>query len=655
MANVTESVNNRLRNYERDLEKHLRSVVLQLEEQLRNSERTLKQSKAENSALTADEEPIRKEIKKLQKDVGTNQEAGKRVYEKAENDEMAKRKADERLKELREDLQDEILKEKDLRFNLDEVNHQINLVQNQLDSIAWPEKSDVKMMKTILNKASTDVKGMEKEKRIQDAYIERLRRDIEIAENELEQLAVTVRHLKFERDNEKDEFSRLQSKLETFQSGTLRLEDHFGKLMKSLQDNRNKVQLLDKRKRDLSRNTFANKQNDVAYLASKRGAELQRRIARLAEIREKQEQRIIKRTATNNHLRTVVNQLKQKHLVLVERDLEEARKQNKTLKRQCSQTEAEHNQVRSTKQTSLTPNDVQTVSAHFEEIEKLLFYNEFKLKAYTDVLNELNELLKRRKESDNLAGSSLHLSRESGLTVNEGMRRSKSENLDDGVWGKHKKYKGIRDSITELVRKKIALEYRRKRMEEKIVDLRVQHSRVMKDAAILQNEQTTIEKSHDERRTSRLQAQSQSQELPQENGPEDLVNKRIQFAESRLLELNEENKKLDAELRTVLQSCLEYQKKLDGFEAEQNLAEKHAEHLQEIHKLQKRHQSLEKQLWKAQKDMEFAVMRRDYAVNRARTVLGTHNEIRVQRQSKIEKLRTELEEMEHQLRIANSL
>lgn len=46
---------------------------------------------------------------------------------------------------------------------------------------------------------------------------------------------------------ERGEFNRLKEQLETFKAGTLNMEDHFAKLMKSLQHNRNKVQLLDKR------------------------------------------------------------------------------------------------------------------------------------------------------------------------------------------------------------------------------------------------------------------------------------------------------------------------------------------------------------------------------------------------------------------------
>lgn len=47
-------------------------------------------------------------------------------------------------------------------------------------------------------------------------------------------------------------------------------------------------------------------------------------------------------------------------------------------------------------------------------------------------------------------------------------------------------------------------------------------------------------------------------------------------------------------------------------------------------------------------------MRRDYAVNRARTVLGTHNEIRVQRQQNNDKLREEIFQLEQDIQQTTS-
>lgn len=86
--------------------------------------------------------------------------------------------------------------EKELHRNLDDINHEIHSLQQHYDSVAWPEHNDIKLMKNMVGKANSNVSNMEKEKRIQDAYIDRLRKDIEMSENELEQLAITAKGLK---------------------------------------------------------------------------------------------------------------------------------------------------------------------------------------------------------------------------------------------------------------------------------------------------------------------------------------------------------------------------------------------------------------------------------------------------------------------------
>lgn len=55
--------------------------------------------------------------------------------------------------------------------------------------------------------------------------------------------------------------------------------------------------------------------------------------------------------------------------------------------------------VRNERQFDLHPNDVQAISEAYEQIEKQLFLNEFKLNAYKKVGEELDELVKERKAS----------------------------------------------------------------------------------------------------------------------------------------------------------------------------------------------------------------------------------------------------------------
>lgn len=61
--------------------------------------------------------------------------------------------------------------------------------------------------------------------------------------------------------------------------------------------------------------------------------------------------------------------------------------------------EDEHEAVRRERQSDLRPGDVQTVSEAYEQLEKQLFLNEFKLNAYKKVDAELDELVKERRAS----------------------------------------------------------------------------------------------------------------------------------------------------------------------------------------------------------------------------------------------------------------
>lgn len=61
--------------------------------------------------------------------------------------------------------------------------------------------------------------------------------------------------------------------------------------------------------------------------------------------------------------------------------------------------EDEHEAVRRERQSDLRSGDVQTVSEAYEQLEKQLFLNEFKLNAYKKVDAELDELVKERRAS----------------------------------------------------------------------------------------------------------------------------------------------------------------------------------------------------------------------------------------------------------------
>ncbi|KAI6226369.1 hypothetical protein M3Y99_01296700 [Aphelenchoides fujianensis] len=643
MASDVNVYNPRLRNYELQLERHLRNVLLQIEEQIRKQEFSLRGIRLQNTRLRNEEPGLRKEVKRLNRELSENSTTIKSFDDRHENDERAHKSAVQQMDEARDELLAEIQREKDLRTDLDDLNHQIHQIQLQYDSVAWPERNDVKLMKNMVGKANSNVNAVEKEKRIQDAYLERLRKDVEIGENELEQLAVTAKSLKSDEKTEKNEYQTLKDRLETYESGTLQLEDHFAKLMKSLQNNRNKVRLLDKRKQEMSKVGQIRASADLFTQSTQKSAALSKRIARLSDLREKQEARIIKREAANHNLR-VVQHKQQQNMPDIDRLLYDAEKTREKLRIRCAAVEDEHEVVRREKRSEFRPSDVHTISDAFETLEREIFVNDFKLNAYRKLIGELDELVKQRKASDKLAPSA------DRLGVPALLQRSRSANGDDeeSTWKGAKKYSHMRDSITELVRKKIR-------------DKQQQHSEAQRAAEALYRAQKELEREHEEKRIAALPVVDANQ--VDERDPESVLEQKLTDTMGRVRNLQSEIKHMTAKLEEVQAQCEQYRAKIGDFEALEHMAEKRIESLNEIHTLQKTHQQMEKELWHVQKvrsrsritlqsliqELEYTVMRRDYAVNRARTVLGTHNEIRVQRQLNNDKLREEIFHLEQDI------
>ncbi|KAI6189258.1 hypothetical protein M3Y98_00443400 [Aphelenchoides besseyi] len=630
MANNINVYNPRLRNYELQLEKHLRNVLLQIEEQIRKQDVSLRTIRSRNQRLRNDEPGLRKELKRLNRELVDSQTKAKSFGGKHENDDRAHNTAVQQMDEARDELLVEIQREKELRIDLDSLNSQIHQIQIHYDSIAWPERNDVKLMKSMVGKARTNVNAVEKEKRIQDAYLERLRKDVEIGENELEQLAITAKLMKSTKTSGKNEYQELKDRLETYESGTLQLEDHFAKLMKSLQNNRNKVRLLDKRNQEMSRVDQTRNSVDPLTHSTQKSAALTKRIARLSNLREKQEARIMRREAANQHLR-VIQHKQQQSMPEVDQSLHEAEKTREKLRIRCAAVEDEHKVVRRERQSDFQPSDVYTISESFEALERELFLNEFKLNAYRKVIGELNELVKERKASDKLAPSADYLN----VPL---IRRSRSVNddTDEGVWKGAKMYSRIRDSITDLIREKER-----------------QHNEAKNASEALYRSQNELEKQHQEKRIAALPVVDANQ--VDEKDPESVLEQKLTDTLGRVHSIQIDVKNMLQKLEEARAQCDQYRSKIGDFKVLEQMAEKRVESLNEIHSLQKIHQQMEKELWHVQKELEYTVMRRDYAVNRARTVLGTHNEIRVQRQFNNDKLREEIFRLEQDIQNTTNL
>jgi len=76
------------------------------------------------------------------------------------------------------------------------LNNSISSANANIDSAAWPEKHDLKLMRNMVGKALDDTNRLEKEKKLQNMYLERLKKDVSMAEKELAKLALTAASIK---------------------------------------------------------------------------------------------------------------------------------------------------------------------------------------------------------------------------------------------------------------------------------------------------------------------------------------------------------------------------------------------------------------------------------------------------------------------------
>uniref|UniRef100_A0A915A9D6 Uncharacterized protein n=1 Tax=Parascaris univalens TaxID=6257 RepID=A0A915A9D6_PARUN len=145
-----------------------------------------------------------------------------------------------------EDVQSEIRnsdkKEREIRIALNNINNEVGTAFG-LQKAGANEKVDVKILKGISSRVNQQLSSLEKEKTIQDAYVARMKRDVEASERELAQLGREFDELKKESVQRKSDYAELAEKLKAFEEGNISVEDRWQTLMKSLHSRNNKITL----------------------------------------------------------------------------------------------------------------------------------------------------------------------------------------------------------------------------------------------------------------------------------------------------------------------------------------------------------------------------------------------------------------------------
>ncbi|VDM37055.1 unnamed protein product [Toxocara canis] len=122
-------------------------------------------------------------------------------------------------------------KEREVRNALNNINTQVGKVFG-IEKAGGNLKTNVKILKGISARINQQLSSLEKEKTIQDAYVTRIKRDVEASEKELLNLQNAFAELKKEQIQRKSNYEELAEKLKAFEDGSFSVEDRWQTLMK---------------------------------------------------------------------------------------------------------------------------------------------------------------------------------------------------------------------------------------------------------------------------------------------------------------------------------------------------------------------------------------------------------------------------------------
>uniref|UniRef100_A0A0M3IMY7 Myosin_tail_1 domain-containing protein n=1 Tax=Ascaris lumbricoides TaxID=6252 RepID=A0A0M3IMY7_ASCLU len=197
-----------------------------------------------------------------------------------------------------EDAQSEIRnsdkKEREIRIALNTINNEVGTAFG-LQKAGANDKVDVKILKGISSRVNQQLSSLEKEKTIQDAYVTRMKRDVEASEKELAQLGKEFDELKKESAQRKSDYAELAEKLKAFEEGNISVEDRWQTLMKSLHSNNNKITLdrsetLDEKIRLLSKTAGGYVSEEELRKEAKELLKIESLLANREKIRRKKQQ-----------------------------------------------------------------------------------------------------------------------------------------------------------------------------------------------------------------------------------------------------------------------------------------------------------------------------------------------------------------------------
>ncbi|KAI1721051.1 hypothetical protein Ddc_07486 [Ditylenchus destructor] len=643
----------RLKEYELSLEIHLRKILTEMEDQQTNMNRILKEEKNKEELLAHESAKLKREANFLKRKLSNMQEtpAGRIQASDLGKLKLIKEDEENQLKIYQEEVEQLAQKEKEMRKQLDLVNQEVNRITVSMDNVAWPERNDVELLKATLNKAVAAVKANARNKRVQDAYIDRLKKDVLLAETQLGKLAEMTQIVKIQESDDHRRYINLANRLRAFELHPS--HDFWQELIKSLRSGQNKISLMNgdhtenKQQDDSSEKSrptsplFKSSTLSIGY------ANLEEAYSRAQLDEIYQKEAIEQRETLNAKIRQLLNRHSRVIIPQLETEIENKAKENGEISQKADELTQKYNQRRMDIGLDIVEGQHEQQLVKLETIEREAMVAEKQIALYEDILNIMDQISSARSLKDS--------KREHHETSDK-----ITSNFDPKFESEMATYSKMCTNTTHLTRKKIALEHKRERLEEKITEIKDRYKGVRESTELLARELKQLDTQYGNKLATithppdELAPTSKEQVKLQMEGRADELNIKMHKIESEIHSLK-------SELEAIRAKCQEWKLKTGNFQQLRNAAEDSVSMLSEIHSLQKTHQSLEQKLWKVQKELEFTVMHRDYAVNKAHTVLGTHNQTRSQRteinnelRMQIQVLEKEIQEKRNTMKVVNS-
>uniref|UniRef100_A0A914XNE8 Uncharacterized protein n=1 Tax=Plectus sambesii TaxID=2011161 RepID=A0A914XNE8_9BILA len=692
-----------LAGYQTMMQGHLAKMNQQIELQIREMKGTVKEQKRTRSDTIAMLHSQKVECDRMRQRLTENASEMEAIIGN-------RSKLDEELNTLKttveleeKDLSQEQREERETRMKLNRVNELIGRIFGD----AKVQQDDVAIVSNAAKKAEKEYATIEKEKRLQDAYVERLRRDVAVAEQELENVSQKIDNIQRKHNEQKATVDILNQKLAAVTENQQHLDDHWQKLLKTLHKQDEKIK---SNKVHVDTHQYA-----VKHKSSEDHA-IARESRKTKKTRQRLEERIAELEAALQSSATEVDALKsnaaesEEAIAKCRAQIDEASGYTERLNLETANARHVYTKMKTDRKNkqSLNVNDRSSmVSANTEMETQLDVADELladetsqlgalkkKTELYTDLIGKnqktLDKLTEQVRQLEGAAqtrqAEKQSHTKKGKSSPRKGPASSEQESIShssapawpqaaskDSPTSKPKRLLGrdqqkksnILEQVSiasndtrELRRREMALEYKRERLDGELE----------KNSELLKTHRKRLEALDEEVKqlTSAKQQAAENIKQLKETKTEDSDRKAVEQAKQheKAQELEEKVEEIKKEIDTLAEKLQDagsqaenWTEKIEKVESRvpsqiQKDEERAAEMSTEIRHMEIRHNQLLKEIRAKTKTLEMSVQRRDLIVDKAHITGRTNGKVKSQMIQSIEYLRGNLKQLKKDLALA---